>query len=45
MFNARSSKRMFHKTPVLHTLLDERKMCVNERTLNMRYSAYMFAMR
>ena len=28
--------------PVLRTLLDVRKMCVNEPTLNMRYSIYMF---
>ena len=35
-FNARSDKRMSYKTPVLHTLLDVRKTCVNKRTLNMR---------
>ena len=37
-FNARSGKRMFNKTPVLCTLLDLRKTCVNERVLNMRGS-------
>ena len=42
--NAHSGKRMFYKTPVLRTLLDVRKTCVNERTLNMRYSIYMFTM-
>ena len=45
MFNARSGKRMYYKTPVLRTLLDVRKTCVNERTLNMRYSIYTFTMR
>ena len=35
----------FYKTPVLRTLLDVRKTCVNERTLNMRYSIYTFTMR
>ena len=44
-FNARSGKRMFYKTPVLRTLLDVRKTCVKERTLNMRYSIYTFTMR
>ena len=44
-FNARSGKRMFYKTPVLRTLLDVRNTCVNERTLNMRYSIYTFTMR
>ena len=43
--NARSGKRMFYKTPVLRTLLYVRKSCVNERTLNMRYSIYTFTMR
>ena len=36
---------MFYKTPVLRTLLDLRKMCVNERKLNMRYSIYTFTIR
>ena len=36
---------MFYKSPVLRTLLDVRKTCVKERTLNMRYSIYMFTMR
>ena len=44
-FNARPGKRMFYKTPVLRTLLDVRKKYVKERTLNMRYSIYMFTMR
>ena len=44
-FNARSGKRMFYKTPVLHMLLDVRKTCVNKRTSNMRYSIYRFTMR
>ena len=44
-FNARSGERMFYKTHVLHTLLDVRKTCINERTLNMRYSIYTFTMR
>ena len=44
-FNTRSGKRMFYKMPVLRTLLDVRKKCVNERTLNMRYSIYTFTMR
>ena len=44
-FNARSGKRMFNKTPVLRTLLDVRKTCVNERMLNTRYSIYMLTMR
>ena len=45
MFIARFGKPMFYKTPVLRTLLDERKRCVNERTFNMRYSIYTFNMR
>ena len=45
MFNARFGNHMFYKTPVLRTLLHVRKMCVNERTLNMRYSIYRFTMR
>ena len=36
---------MFYKTPVLPTLLDVCKTCVDERTLNMRYSIYTFTMR
>ena len=44
-FFARSGKRMFNKTHVLRMLLHVRKTCVNERTLNMRYSIYMFTMR
>ena len=44
-FNARSGKRMFYKTPILRTLVDVRKTCVNERTLNMRYSIFTFTMR
>ena len=38
-------KRMFYKTPVLRMLLHVHKTCVNERTLNMRYSIYTFTMR
>ena len=45
MFYACSVKRMFYKTPVLHTLLVIRKTCVNERTLIMHYSIYTFTMR
>ena len=45
MFNARSGKRMFYKTPVLRILLNVRKTCVNERPLNMRYSIYTLTMR
>ena len=41
-FNGRSGKRNFDKTLILRTLLDVRKTCVNERTLNMRYSIYTF---
>ena len=43
-FNARSGKRMFYKMHVLRTLLDVRitRTCVNERTLNVRYSIYTF---
>ena len=44
-FNARSGKRMFYETHVLGTLLHVRKTCVNERTLNMCDSIYMFTMR
>ena len=44
-FNARSGKRMFYETHVLRTLLHVRRTCVNERTLSMRYSIYMFTMR
>ena len=36
---------MFYKTPVLRMLLDVRKTCINERTVNMRYSIYTFTMR
>ena len=36
---------MVYKTRVLRTLIHVRKMCVNERTLNMRYSIYTFTMR
>ena len=43
--NARSEKSMCYKTSVLRTLLDLCKTCVNERTLNMRYSIYTFTMR
>ena len=45
MLNARSGKHMFYKTPVLRTLLHICKTCVNEHTLNMRYSIYTFTMR
>ena len=45
MFNARSGKRMFYKTPVLRMLLHVRKTCVNERMLNMRYPIDTFTMR
>ena len=45
MFKARSGKRMFYETPVLRTLLDVRKTCANERTLNIRYLIYTFTMR
>ena len=47
-FNAWYEKHafyMFYKTHVLHTILHVRKMCVNERRLNMCYSIYMFKMR
>ena len=44
-FNARSGKRLFNKTHVLRTLLDVRKACVIESTLNVCYSIYMFTMR
>ena len=44
-FNARSGKCMFYKTPVLCMLLNVRKPCIKERTLNMRYSIYTFTMR
>ena len=44
-FNARSGKRMFYKLHVSYTLLDVRKTCVNERTLNMCYSIYTFTTR
>ena len=45
MLNACSGKRMFYKTPVLHTLLHVRKTCVSERVLNMRYSINTLTMR
>ena len=33
------------KTPILRTSLNARKTCVNERTLNIRYSIHAFTMR
>ena len=42
--NARSGKHMFYKTHILRTFLDDRKTCMNERTLNMRYSIHAFTM-
>ena len=36
---------MVYKTPVLCMLLKVRETHVNERTLNMGYSIYMFTMR
>ena len=44
-FNARSSKHMFYKTPILCMLLNVRKTCVNERSWNMSYSIYTFTIR
>ena len=44
-FSEHSGKRMFYKMHVLRMLLDVRKMCVNERTLNESYSIYTFTMR
>ena len=41
---ARSGKCMFYKMPIIRTLLDVRKTCINARTLNMRYSIYTFTM-
>ena len=42
MFNSRSGKHMFYKTSVFRTLLDLRKTCVNERTLNIHFSIGAF---
>ena len=38
-------KRMFKKIPVLRTLINVRKTCVYESTLNIRYMIRLFTMR